>query len=104
MTPGQRKWLAREWLIFVICLVVSPFLGSLLSLVLQQVFTPHSIDVPLWKYYGRLVQFVLTWPFVEGGGRASHNWAWSMMFGPYIGLQALRSTVWSIRVLRDREP
>jgi hypothetical protein len=46
---------------------------------------------------------LLVWPFPDLVGGTDPKFALFVTFGPYAGLQFVRSTIWSVKTLRNHD-
>jgi len=95
-----KRVIAREWLIFVVCLLVA---GSVLPIMLWLMLAPTPVTPPegfipdvkpvgLRGVYGEFYAALLS--------KADAAAAWALLFGPYLVVQLVRSIWWAYRIVR----
>ena len=105
MTKQQKKWLAREWLIFVVCFLVGLFVVPLaIGLVQRVYYWKYDADFALGKYYVDFVADLLSFLFQGYTSSTDGHVLLAVMLGPYVVVQLVRSIVWSVKAVRKQEP
>lgn len=104
MTPELKRRLAREWLIFVVCFLVGLLVVPLAMCLLQRLNNwIYYRDFSLGKPYVYFVLDLLAFLYRGGDSPAERHFVWAVLLGPYVVLQFVRSTIWSIKTLADTD-
>lgn len=86
MKPESKKIIAKEWLTFMVCLLIgfTAFPALIMALLRGQ--------IEMGFFYSTLF---------SGPDRAT---SWLVAFSPYILYMLLRSLIWAIRALKTNSP